>query len=771
MLSHPHFDARTRGIAMDSSRRRTGRRRASRRGWRNAYRPRLELMEPRTLLSMMVWDGPSTGDWDMASNWMNSTNPADHHVPTSTDDASIGSGVVSVTHASSASDSVNGLTIRSSGTTLSVSSGTLAIAAASTIAGNLTLSGGTLSPASTLTVSGAMSWSGGTISGGGTVLTQGTLALGGTATAYTEILSGATLDNQATATIAESASYPQYGLALKQGGVLDNQAGATFAFAAGATISSDATSGVAFRNEGSLTSDTAGVATIEAPLLQSAPGSVQPPEGTIVLGGGGTITGPVTAATGAEVDFNGGTFALDSGSSLGGGGTIAVSGGTVNDAGSLKATAAAVTGGALDLTAGQAATVASLSEGGGTIALGGTLTVSGTMGWTGGTISGGGTVLSQGTLVLGGTATVYTEILSGATLDNQGTATIAEAPSYPGYGLDLKQGGVLDNRAGATFTFAAGATLSSDGSSGVAFRNEGILTGTTAGVATIAAPLSQSAAGSLQAATGTFLLDGGGTMAGAIAASAGATLDFNAGAYSLSGASGIAGAGAAEVTGASVTFAAPAPVATTLAIGSGTLSAADTVTVTGAMSWSGGTISGGGTVLAEGSLALGGTATVYTEILSGATLDNQGTATIAEAPSYPGYGLDLKQGGVLDNRAGATFTFAAGATLSSDGTSGVAFRNEGTLVTATTGTVTIEAPLQIGGNGSVSNPSGSIVLSNPITVGGSGYIATGLLGTLQIAGGLTGSTQDSQLYNPQGTLIVNGPGSASAARAPRGHER
>ena len=37
----------------------------------------------------MIWTNAAGGDWDTASNWVNSANPSDHHVPTASDIAEI----------------------------------------------------------------------------------------------------------------------------------------------------------------------------------------------------------------------------------------------------------------------------------------------------------------------------------------------------------------------------------------------------------------------------------------------------------------------------------------------------------------------------------------------------------------------------------------------------------------------------------------------------------------------------------------------------------
>ena len=106
------------------------------------------------------------------------------------------------------------------------------------------MSGGTLSLAAGLTVSGSTDWTGGAITGGGTITTEGALTLGDPGQEDQEVLDGATLDNQAAATLADS--YSGYGLYLYDGAVFDNQAGASFTFLTNAQISGDG-SGATFR--------------------------------------------------------------------------------------------------------------------------------------------------------------------------------------------------------------------------------------------------------------------------------------------------------------------------------------------------------------------------------------------------------------------------------------------------------------------------------------------------------------------------------------------
>ena len=62
------------------------------------FRPAWERMEDRTLLATMLWANSAGGDWDTRSNWVNSTDSSDHHVPTSSDDAEINVSGITVTH-------------------------------------------------------------------------------------------------------------------------------------------------------------------------------------------------------------------------------------------------------------------------------------------------------------------------------------------------------------------------------------------------------------------------------------------------------------------------------------------------------------------------------------------------------------------------------------------------------------------------------------------------------------------------------------------------
>jgi len=354
-------------------------------------------MENRTLLATMIWTNSAGGDWDVASNWVNSANPSDQHVPTSSDDAQINISGITVTHSSNTSDSVDSVTV-ASGTTLSLSNGRLSIAASSTISGNLTMSGGTLSPAGSLTVSGATTWTGGTINGGGTVTTQGTLTLGSASASDNEFLNGATLDNAGSATLAVLNGNTNYGLYLENSALFDNLPGASFTFQTDAEIYSNGSASITFENEGTLTK-AGGTATspVLATFNQTSTGNLQVQSGTLQLYGGGTISGSLSASSGDTLNFNSGTYNLGASTVLTGAGTVSVTGATVNEAGSYATTGdtlvTSVTSGTINFNGGQVVTMPTLTMSGGILSVTSpaSLTVNGAMTWAGGNINGGGT--------------------------------------------------------------------------------------------------------------------------------------------------------------------------------------------------------------------------------------------------------------------------------------------------------------------------------------------------------------------------------------------
>jgi hypothetical protein len=122
--------------------------RKGRRARQRNFRPLPIRLEERTLLSTVSWINPSGGDWDTPSNWSTGA------LPGPSDDVVINQPGITVTHSTSAIDTVNSLTISSSQSSLDISGGSLALSTTSSIAGTVSIEGATLTTAGNLAVAG-----------------------------------------------------------------------------------------------------------------------------------------------------------------------------------------------------------------------------------------------------------------------------------------------------------------------------------------------------------------------------------------------------------------------------------------------------------------------------------------------------------------------------------------------------------------------------------------------------------------------------------------
>jgi hypothetical protein len=275
-------------------------------------RPRLllECLEDRTLLSTVTWINPAGGDWDNAANWLDTATGV-HRLPTANDDAIISQSGITVTHSSSSSDTVHSLT---SAANLNLSNGSLSLAALST-ASSVTLSGSstTLTASDTLKVQN-LNQSGGTLTGPGTVFVDTSLVwIGGTmsGTGSTEIedigkigsgtLSGRTLDNFGTTTVADGST-----LNFSVSSLLTNQNGATLILLGSGSLGGFGSSGQV-SNAGTLVKTGADntTATIAVPLDNT--GTVDVQNGSLNVTGAFTNEGTLTLEPGAVATLSSGT--------------------------------------------------------------------------------------------------------------------------------------------------------------------------------------------------------------------------------------------------------------------------------------------------------------------------------------------------------------------------------------------------------------------------------------------------------------------------------
>ena len=117
----------------------------------------IEVLEPRQLLSAVDWISPTSGNWNVGSNWSTGT------VPGPGDDVIINeSGSPTIT-VSSGTQSVNSVTATDP---IAISGGSLAVAANSTISDGLAMTGGSLiasGSGTSLTVTGTTTVSAGSL--------------------------------------------------------------------------------------------------------------------------------------------------------------------------------------------------------------------------------------------------------------------------------------------------------------------------------------------------------------------------------------------------------------------------------------------------------------------------------------------------------------------------------------------------------------------------------------------------------------------------------
>ncbi|HLA34538.1 MAG TPA: filamentous hemagglutinin N-terminal domain-containing protein, partial [Rhodocyclaceae bacterium] len=282
----------------------------------------------------------------------------------------------------------------------SITGGNIAIATPLTLT-SLQMSAGSLNSTALITLTGSGNWSGGALAGGGTLKIDNgaTLNIEG---ASTKSLNGFNIDNAGT-------------VVWKASGNVDlNMDGATNSFVNRNTfdIRSNAQWGNVFCCQSgsfTLTNLSGGLIkrTTDTGMAQFVSGSqidnnagatIDIQTGTLLVGKGANA-GSITIAGGAKLESTD-NFSLANASTIAGAGTFKLSSGTIDVQGNAAAT--------------------NLTHSGGTLGGTGTLTLSGSSAWSGGAWKGGGTlkVGSGATLTIDGTAT---KSLNGYTLDNAGT--------------------------------------------------------------------------------------------------------------------------------------------------------------------------------------------------------------------------------------------------------------------------------------------------------------------------------------------------------------
>ncbi len=680
-------------------------------------------MEERTLLSPVTWTGAAgNNDWDTPDNWSTAS------VPGSMDDVTINI-PADITHASNTADSINSLT---SDQPLTISSGSISIATASTL-GDLTLKGGTLSGSGDVTVSGLTTLSSGNLAGSGALNADGGMLINPSNSAVG--MDGRTVNNAAgqTATMMGTNS----NVSMSDGAVFNNlgtflsQAQGSFAFASGTTVPSFVNAG-SFINTGTLSFES-------VPFDATSGSSVEVQGGDLSLSAGGTGTGAsFTSDAGGDLDL-GGPLTLDSNSRVAGAGvvnflasaestaqlngTYDVTGstlldfgiGTVTIAGTVQSIGSVFTAssGAIDFTSafsGTAATIGAVTVKAGTVNFGtnaidaGTLTMtSGTLTSTatitvdglttlgGGTIAGSGAVDANGGILMNGSNSNV--IFDGRTIDNPSGQTV----TWTGTNSNMEEsdGAIFDNQ-GTFYAENQGQFVAGSGAAS-SFEDQGsFIRSNNSGNLSIEILPFHVTGGSVDVQSGTLeLLGGGASTSATFTAEAGGTLEFGGG-HTLDANSTVGGAGSVifgSSTSTTTVAGAYDVTGSTSSVSGGTVNFTGTVDGIGStMTIDGGTLNfdiplsgnagtiGTLTVLA-GTVNVGANALELTTFtLDGGTLSGTGDVAVSglttlSAGIMSGSGDFDANGGMTINPAGAyleisgkTVTNAAGQTATWTGT-------------------------------------------------------------------------------------------------------
>ena len=639
---------------------------------------------------------------------------------------------------------------------------------------NLLLGGGTLT--GNTTIAGTLTWTNGMLGNANTALTVSSNALLELAGVNgTDYALGEYLDNYGTVEL-RSGNLLLY---WNDWGAVNNYPGGLLNIAADVSID-NSDNGPGIMNQGTvLKSGGTGVTSINSYFNNT--GNLEVASGTVILADGGTLNGGGTVASGARLSFGGGNFggtafnltnatgaAVDfSGATLqavnlSGDGAFSFNSGTLTLNPSAPLPDLVLTNGTLTLNG----TVTNVLLGGGTLL--GNTTIAGTMTWTNGVLGNSSaalTVLSNAVLVLAGVdGTDYT---LGEYLNNYGTVDLQSGNLL----LYWNAWGSVNNFPGALLNIEADVSID-DSDNGPGLVNQGtVLKSAATGVTSINCVFNNT--GVLDVASGTVVLNNGGTLNGDGLVASGAQLIFAAGnfggtVFNLTNAPGalvevnganlqavnVTGSGDFSFNSGSLTLNPSTPLpslvltngnltlngtVTNVLLGGGTL--LGNTTIAGTMTWTNGVLgntSAALTVLSNAVLVLAGVdGTDYT---LGEYLNNYGTVDLqsgnlllfwnawGSVNNFPGALLNIEADVSIDDSDNGPGLVNHGTVLKSGGT-GVssingAFVNTGTL-SVQTGTVDLTAACTLTG-GTLQFGFNSLTNFGKINLSGT----AGLTGTL-----------------------------------------
>jgi hypothetical protein len=612
---------------------------------------------------------------------------------------------------------------------VTMSSGSLSLAAGSNTVGSYTqdgyyyahlyLDGGNFTVANGY-------FGSGNVEGAGTLTTSGTTTVSGWNT-YS-FYAGGNLSWVNTGTLNQ-AFYFYVDLGSGGGFSFTNDAGATYNMTGDFSLGANFSNGIgsSFVNDGTF-AKTVGFGVNEVYSAFTNAGTIDAATGTIEFDGGGVFGGSLVGT--GTVSFASGNATLSSGISVQVD-TLLLDGATVSESGNLTLDAPEFlqTGGRL-LIGANTLTVANGDFGTGYLDGTGTLTTSGTTNFSG---------FNGGVMELGG----------GLNWTNTGTVDLnyylyVDYPSGSGFSIT--------NAAGASFNLLGNFDVGGNNAYGTSssFSNLGTLTKTGGtGVTNFVSLFNNT--GTIDAATGTIEFDSGGSFAGTL--SGAGTVSFAGGTATLAS-SLVISAGTLLIDGGTLALGSNLTLsATAFALTAGQLNLdGDKLTVKNA-DFGGGYIVGPGSIFTSGTTTIGNTNSLT--LGGGFSWTNTGTITL-DYYIYDYY--QLGSGFTLTNASGATYDVAGDVQIGGNNVNGASstFTNQG-LFAKTGGTNVTTVTSVFNNTGTIDAQTATIEFNGGGTFGGS-ITGTGAVSLNNASFTLSGlsTTGTSNLYFYYSTITATG---------------
>jgi fibronectin-binding autotransporter adhesin len=488
---------------------------------------------------------------------------------------------------------VNTTGANSYGGLLALTAGTLTVGG-SLQPGVFEQTGGVVNGAGTLALNGNALWTQGSQTEAGSTVFNGALALSGNS--YRDV-SQRSLNFAGTTTWTNAPGNNVGRFRTGNGAVLTNSgswldqtvADTNFANELGGAMSR-------FDNTGSYTKSGGATTTFHIPLNNAAGATLQVNAGRLLLPNGSSSSGVIDVASGATLEFGGGTHNLSGLSAGPGTGRMLVSTGQVNTTGANSFS------GLLALTAGTLNVGGTLAPGvfeqtGGVVNGAGTLVLNGNALWTQGSQTEAGSTVFNGALALSGNS--HRDV-SQRSLNFAGTTTWTNAPGNNVGRFRTGNGAVLTNSGNWLDQTVADTNFANElGGAMSRFDNTGSYTKSGNATTTFYIPLNNAAGATLQVNAGRLLLPSGSSSSGVIDVASGATLEFGGGTHNLSGLSAGPGTGRMLVSTGQVNTTGANSFSGLLALADGRLNVGGTL-APGVFEQTGGIVSGAGTLVLNG---------------------------------------------------------------------------------------------------------------------------------------------------------------------------